>query len=110
MPPYPKLTGSQVIAIRAAIMVSFLPWTGLLYLLAIVDGAMERARRKVGGGRESSTLYHRSKYFQATLATVTTTVYLWRPGDVDPLLVVVPATLACAALARFQAKYYKKYA
>jgi hypothetical protein len=25
------------------------------------------------------------------------------------LLIFVPATLACAALARFQAKYYKKY-
>jgi conjugative coupling factor TraD (TOL family) len=103
------LTGSQVIAIRAAIMVSYLPWIGFMYLLAFVDGAIERTRRKFGAGRESSTVYHRAKYFQVTLATVVSAAYLWWPGDVDPLLIFVPATLACAALARFQAKYYKKY-
>jgi integrating conjugative element membrane protein (TIGR03747 family) len=103
------LTGSQVIAIRAAIMVSYLPWIGFIYLLAFVDGAIERTRRKFGAGRESSTIYHRAKYFQVTTATVLSAAYLWWHGDVDPSLVVVPATLACAALARFQAKYYKKY-
>ena len=103
------LTGSQVIAIRAAITVSYLPWIGFMYLLAFVDGAIERIRRKFGAGRESSTVYHRAKYFQVTTATVVSATYLWWPGDVDPSLVVVPATLACAALARFQSKYYKKY-
>lgn len=103
------LTGSQVIAIRAAIMVSYIPWIGFIYLLAFVDGAIERARRKYGAGRESSTVYHRAKYFQVTLATVVSATYLWWPGDVDPARVVVPATLACAALAWLQAKYYKKY-
>lgn len=103
------LAGSQVIAIRAAIMVSYLPWIGFMYLLAFVDGAIERTRRKFGAGRESSTIYHRAKYFQVTLATVVSAAFLWWPGDLDPSLVVVPATLACAALARFQAKYYKKY-
>lgn len=103
------LTGSQVISIRAAIMVSYLPWIGFMYLLAFVDGAIERTRRKFGAGRESSTVYHRAKYFQVTMATVVSAAYLWWPGDVDPLLVVVPATIACAALGRFQVKYYKKY-
>jgi integrating conjugative element membrane protein (TIGR03747 family) len=103
------LTGSQVIAIRAAIMVSYLPSIGFMYLLAFVDGAIERIRRKFGAGCESSTIFHRAKYFQVTMATVVSAAYLWWPGDVDPLLILVPATLACAALGRFQAKYYKKY-
>ncbi len=103
------LAGSQILAIRAAILVSFLPWAGLLYALAIVDGLVERARRKVGGGRESSTLYHRAKYFQVTLATVTTTAYLWWPLDLDPAGIIGLTTLGCALLARLQAKYYKKH-
>ncbi len=103
------LTGSQVIAIRAAIMVSYLAWIGFIYLLAFVDGAIERTRRKFGAGRESSTVYHRAKYFQVTIATVVSAAYLWWPSDVDPSLILVPTTLACAALARLQIKYYKKH-
>ncbi|MDD5366440.1 MAG: DUF4400 domain-containing protein [Gallionellaceae bacterium] len=103
------LTGSQVIAIRAAIMASYLPWIGFLYLIAFVDGAIERIRRKFGAGRESSTVYHRAKYFQVTMTTVVSAAYLWWPGDVDPTLILVPAILSCAVLARLQIKYYKKY-
>lgn len=46
---------------------------------------------------------------QKTIATMVSAAYLWWPGDVDPLLILVPTILACAALGRFQAKYYKKY-
>jgi hypothetical protein len=103
------LTGSQVIAIRAAVVVSYLPWMGFLYVLAFVDGIMERARRKYGGGRESSTLYHRAKYFQVSLATIVVAGFLWWPGDLDSSLIITLATLGCASLARLQAEYYKKY-
>lgn len=103
------LLGSQVIAIRSAIVVSFVPWIGLLYLLAFVDGAVERSRRRYGAGRESSTLYHRAKYFQVTFSTAILVAYLWWPGDVNPSLILVPTILACAVMARLQIKYYKKY-
>lgn len=103
------LAGSQILAIRAAILVSYLPWVGFVYLLAIIDGLVERARRKFGGGRESSTIYHRAKYFQVTLATLATTAYLWWPSAIDADAVFTLVTLCCALLARQQAKYYKKY-
>jgi integrating conjugative element membrane protein (TIGR03747 family) len=103
------MSGSQIIAIRAAILVSFLPWVGFLYGLAITDGAVERSRRKYGGGRESSTLYHRAKYFQVTIATVTVAGYLWWPETIEPAYIIVPGTSICAYLMRLQAKYYKKY-
>ncbi len=103
------LTGSQVIAIRASVVVSYLPWMGFLYGLAFIDGITERGRRKYGSGRESSTLYHRAKYFQVSLATVVVAGFLWWPGDLDSLLIITLATLGCAALARLQTKYYKKY-
>jgi hypothetical protein len=98
-----------VIAIRAAIMVSYLPWIGFMYLLAIRGWRYRTRSAQVRRGRESSTVYHRAKYFQVTMATVVSAAYLWWPGDVDPLLILVPTILACAALARLQIKYYKKY-
>jgi hypothetical protein len=103
------LTGSQVIAIRAAVVVAYLPWMGFLYLLAILDGLVERARRKYGGGRESSTIYHRAKYFQVTILTVACAAFLWWPGDLDSSLIITLTTLGCAFLVRLQAEYYKKY-
>lgn len=103
------MTGSQVIAIRAAVLASYLPWIGWLYGLAIVDGIVQRSGRKYGGGRESSTLYHRAKYFQVSIATVVTAGVLWWPGDVDFSPIITLATLACALFARLQAEYYKKY-
>lgn len=102
------LTGSQVIAIRAAILVSYLPWMGFVYALSLVDGIVQRALRKYGGGRESSTLYHRAKYLQVILLTVVTSAYLWWPGDIGPTI-IAPATIACSILARIQVEFYKKY-
>lgn len=103
------LAGSQILAIRAAILVAYLPWMAFLYLLAVIDGLVERARRTYGAGRESSTLYHRAKYFQVTLATLAVTAYLWWPTTLDPRSSLVLIPLGCALLARLQAKYYKKY-
>ncbi len=103
------LTGSQVISIRAAVLVAYLPWIGFLYLLAILDGVVERARRKYGGGRESSTIYHRAKYFQVTIFTVVGAAFLWWPSDLDSSFIITLTTVGCALLARLQAKYYKKY-
>lgn len=103
------LAGSQVIAVRLAIVASFLPWAGFLYSVAVVDGLVERSRRKFGGGRESSTLYHRAKYFQVTFFTIALAAYLWWPNAVEPTAIIATSTAMCAYLARLQAKYYKKY-
>lgn len=102
------LTGSQVIAIRAAILVSYLPWAGFLYALSLVDGIVQRSLRKYGGGRESSTLYHRAKYLQVILITVATAAYLWWPAAANPTIIAL-VTLACSTLARVQVEFYKKY-
>ncbi|TCJ20184.1 DUF4400 domain-containing protein [Parasulfuritortus cantonensis] len=102
------LVGSQVVAIRAAILVSYLPWAGFLYALSLVDGIVQRWLRKYGGGRESSTLYHRAKYLQVILLTVATAAYLWWPGDIDATIIALVAP-ACAILVRIQAEFYKKY-
>ncbi len=103
------LTGSQILAIRAAILMSYLPWVGYLYSLAVIDGLVERALRRYGGGRESSTLYHRAKYLQVTMATLMITAYLWWPSALDAKESLALTSLFCASLARLQAKYYKKY-
>lgn len=103
------LTGSQIIAIRAAILVSFLSWAGFLYVLALVDGIVQRWQRKYGGGRESSTLYHRAKYLQVTMLTIAISAYLWWPTHIDPSIIIALAFLASSILARVQVEFYKKY-
>jgi len=57
------MVGTQLLGVRAAILVRFAPLFLLLYLVGASDGFTRRAIRWACGGRESASLYHpRSTY------------------------------------------------
>jgi hypothetical protein len=58
------MVGTQLLGVRFAILMRFLPLLLLLYAVGTVDGLTERAIRRSCGGRESASLYHRAKYLQ----------------------------------------------
>jgi len=58
------MVGTQLLGVRFATLIRFLPLLLLLYLVGTVDGLTERAIRRSCGGRESASLYHRAKYLQ----------------------------------------------
>jgi hypothetical protein len=58
------MVGTQLLGVRYATFLRFLPLLLLLYAVGTADGLTERAIRSSCGGRESASLYHRAKYLQ----------------------------------------------
>jgi len=58
------MLGTQLLGVRFAIFMRFLPLLLVLYMVGTADGLTERAIRRSCGGRESASLYHRAKYLQ----------------------------------------------
>lgn len=103
------MVGTQLLGVRFATLMRFLPSLLLLYAVGTVDGLTERAIRRSCGGRESASLYHRAKYLQmAVLGLGGVAVLVW-PGPISWLRVAVAMAASSAVLARSQWAYYKKH-
>ena len=79
------------------------------FAVAVVDGLVLRHIRTVNGGRESSTLYHRSKYLSVMLAGTTMMLILLLPINIYPSIVLPLLALCTGFFARVQWQYFKKY-
>ena len=77
------MVGTQLLGVRFAILMRFLPMLLLLYAVGTVDGLTARAIRRSCGGRESASLYHRAKYLQMSLLGLGGVVLLGWPGPLD---------------------------
>ena len=97
------------LAVRAAMIQTMLPTLALAYFVAIFDGLVARWIRRVSGGRESSTIYHRAKYLHAVGVTLLLMAWFWYPGHMDFELVTLVMAIAGGILLRLQLMYYKKY-
>ena len=103
------MVGTQLLGVRFATLMRFLPLLLLLYAVGTADGLTERAIRRSCGGRESASLYHRAKYFQmAVLGLGGVTVLVW-PGPIRWLWVAVGMAAGSAVLTRGQWAFYKKH-
>ena len=101
--------GTQLLGVRAAILVRFAPLLVLLYAVGAADGFTQRAIRRACGGRESASLYHRAKYLQlAVLGLGGITLLLW-PGPVHWELCAALEMVLTSGLASVQWAYYKKH-
>lgn len=102
------MVATQLVGVRLATLFRFLPLITLIYVVAITDGLAERQIRVWSAGLESSNLYHRAKYLQASSwISGTVTIAVW-PAALD-MRPAVALLLAAGILARIQMKYYKKY-
>ena len=103
------MVGTQLLGVRAAILVRFAPLLVLLYAVGAADGFTQRAIRRACGGRESASLYHRAKYLQlAVLGLGGITLLLW-PGPVHWELCAALEMVLTSGLASVQWAYYKKH-
>ncbi len=103
------MLGTQLIGVRLATLVVVLPLIALGYGIAMADGFAQRAIRRVSGGRESSSIYHRAKYLQMVLMVTTGAAFLVLPQPLNPWALCVVILAGEAILARFQWTYYKKH-
>jgi len=103
------MLGTQLIGVRLATLVVVLPLISLVYAVAITDGLVQRAIRRVSGGRESSNIYHRTKYLQFVLVVTSMAIFLLWPASIDLLPLWGAVAGLAAVLARLQWSYYKKH-
>jgi len=103
------MVGTQLFGVRVALLGSGVPLLVLIYVVALMDGLVQRAVRRASGGRESSSVYHRAKYLQILVAAGVLALVLLLPISADPRWVGVPATFLMALAARVQGSYYKKH-
>ena len=76
------MVGTQLLGVRFATLLRFVPLLLLLYAVDAADGLTQRAIRRSCGGRESATSDHRAKYLQmAVLGLGGVGVLAW-PGAV----------------------------
>lgn len=102
--------GTKLFGIRMASMLQALPLLALTGLVAIVDGLVERYVRTKCVGNESSTIYHRAKFYAFRLVPPAAgLIYLAAPYAINPALIFIPTALLMGILLRTQMKYYKKY-
>jgi hypothetical protein len=103
------MLGTQLLGLRAGIMVRFLPLLALLYVVGAAEGFSQRAIRRAQAARESASLYHRAKYGQMLVLALGGAVMLIWPAPVDwPLCPVIGAGVI-GLLAAGQWAYYKKH-
>ena len=85
------------------------PMLALTYLVASTDGLVQRAIRRMSGGRESASLYHRAKHLQVALLVMCGAITLLTPLSIEPRWILEPGIAVLAILARLQWTYYKKH-
>jgi hypothetical protein len=103
------MLGTQLLGLRAGILVRFLPLLALLYAVGAVEGLSRRAIRRAQAARESASLYHRAKYGQMVLLALGGAVTLVWPAPVAWGLCTVVGAVAVGLLAAGQWAYYKKH-
>ena len=103
------MLATQLVGLRAGILIRFLPMLILMYAVGVTDGMSQRAIRQAQAGRESASLYHRAKYAQVVvLATGVVGVLMW-PAPVSWGLYFLSTAVAVGVLAAGQWAFYKKH-
>lgn len=103
------MIGTQLMAVRAAVLPALIPTLVLAWCLAFMDGAVARWIRRACGGRESSTIYHRAKYLHVLLGTLLLVVWFWSPVRLELWQLGLSFVVLGTLLLRIQLKFYKKY-
>ena len=103
------MLAAQLFGVRLALIFASVPLLIAAYLVGFVDGLVERYIRRVSAGRESSSLYHRAKFFQLSGGVLMLMAFVCIPIPVDPRWFLIPSAVLLGLLARLQWKYYKKY-
>lgn len=100
---------TQLCGVRVGILLMFMPWILLAYAVGAADGLVQRAIRRAGGGRESSSLYHRAKYAWHMGIVGIVMLILLLPEFPDFHVLLLSAFVMILLSARLQWMYYKKH-
>ncbi len=103
------ITIIQLFAVRLAILVLAIPAFILSGIVGLVDGLVQRDKRRWGAGRESAFLYHNAKRTIGPFLAMPWIVYLAMPNTVHPNLVILPFAILFGIAISITARSFKKY-
>ena len=103
------MIGTQLLGLRAGVLIRFLPLLALLYAVGAAEGLSQRAIRRAQAARESASLYHRAKYGQVVVLALGGSVLLVWPAPVAWGLCAGFGAVLVGVLAAGQWAYYKKH-
>jgi integrating conjugative element membrane protein (TIGR03747 family) len=92
-----------------AVLILALPTFGLLGLVGIVDGMVQRDLRRWGGGREHGQVYHLAKRGIEPSLALPWIIYLAWSTMVHPNAAIVPFAVLFAFVLMVSAATFKKY-
>ena len=99
----------NIIMIRLASIMAFIPAGVFIALVWIIDGLVRREVRRISGGRESALIYHVAKRSLVPSIAWATLLYLAVPWVVSPLVFFYPTILLSTTALCVMASRYKKY-
>ncbi len=103
------MVATQLLGVRFATFIRFVPLLLLLYVVGTADGLTERAIRRSCGGRESASVYHRAKHLQMVALGLGGVALLVWPGPVAWEVCAGLLAIVMGGLAREQWAFYKKH-
>jgi integrating conjugative element membrane protein (TIGR03747 family) len=103
------MTATQLFGVRLATLLMCAPFLVLAYLIGMADGLVQRAIRRLGGGHESATLYHRAKYLQLALLSIGAALFLILPISFDIRSPLLLSAVISSCMSRYQWTFYKKH-
>jgi hypothetical protein len=100
----------HIVGIRIGSIISLLPLVGMVYVLAFVDGMVERGIRTDSAGRESTSIYLHAKTLHWGGMMILMTIYcLWFDAVTNAQAFVAVWLTFVWVSVRLQWKFYKKY-
>lgn len=94
---------------RFFVFVFSIPLYFIFGYVALVIGMFERDRRRVGGGRESGTLFQLSRNSILPSISIALFLYLAWPDSINPVYIFFPSAFLCATAIAYMTASYKKY-
>ncbi len=103
------ITVTEIILSRLLIFLSALPLFALIILVFAADGLVKRDIRKFQGARETTFIFHRTKYLWGFCFFIPLFIYLSLPLPLMPVLFLWVQAILLGMVAMLSATYFKKY-
>jgi hypothetical protein len=103
------MTATQLFGVRLATLAMWMPFLVLMYSIGMADGLAQRAIRRLRGGHESATLYHRAKFLQLAFLSLAGALFLILPITFDVRGPLLSSAAISWLLSRYQWLFYKKH-
>lgn len=84
---------AMTVVVRIFIIALSLVFYVVVFLVAMIDGLVERELRKEGGGIERAQIYHHAKIWIPRILYFSPMIYLAWPWSINPGWIVVPSAV-----------------